>query len=143
MSIIGNLLGYGNDSREVAIAEPKEDKEDKEDIVVYQEKRRDLKERSSPRTLVVKQRPRELVQYQTKRVVIDKESYRIDAYALMQMIKKITQEIGEYKDSENPFSAYLISGLRKTRATIVQDLNTHFNIKWSLDDRGNSNFFAS
>jgi hypothetical protein len=81
-----------------------------------------------------------LIQSARKDIVIQGKKYKVNAYQLMRMIKRITQNIGEYKEMETPYSAYIITSLRKARGDIVSDLEHYFHIYWSLDETGQSVF---
>jgi|SRR5581483_9031980 len=77
-----------------------------------------------------------------KRVIINGEKHEVDAYQLMRFIKRITQTIGEYKNTDVPFAAYVIPALRKARGDMASTLETHFNIHWQINDNGESEFFV-
>src|SRR5690348_13248525 len=69
-----------------------------------------------------------------KNIVINKENHVVDAYVLIRMIRNITQQIGEYKNVDHTYAAYVIPSLRKARNDIASDLVKHFGIHWSLED---------
>jgi hypothetical protein len=81
-----------------------------------------------------------LVRSPKKEIMINKEKHQVDAYQLIRMIRNVTQQIGEYKNVEHTYAAYVIPSLRKARNDMASDLVKHFGIHWSLED-GNSVFW--
>lgn len=83
-----------------------------------------------------------MIRVKKKEISIGKEKYSVDAYDLMRMIRQVTQTIGEYKDAEHTYSAYVTHGLRKIRNDMASDLETHFSIHFQIDQQtGKSIFF--
>lgn len=81
------------------------------------------------------------VKVKSKEITVGGKKFTVDPYQMMRMIKHITQTIGEYKKSDNPYSSYVISALRKARGDMVADLEHNFRINWEVDDEGRSNFY--
>ena len=67
----------------------------------------------------------------------------LDPELLMRMIRRVTQNIGEYNDVDNVYAKYIVPALRKARGDMVSDLETHFRIHWRLDEQGRSDFYYS
>lgn len=83
-----------------------------------------------------------MIRVKKKEITIGKDKYKVDAYDLMRMIRQVTQTIGEYKEAEHTYSAYVIHGLRKVRNDMASDLETHFSIHFQIDPQtGKSIFF--
>lgn len=80
------------------------------------------------------------VTFRSKKITINGKSFEIDPRSLIRMIKQTTQSIGEYKDQDNPYSAFIISALRKTRADMVSALENKFGIYWQIGTSGESVF---
>lgn len=77
-----------------------------------------------------------------KQISVNGKTFNIDPYQLIRMIKNITQTIGEYKSQESPYAAYVVNSLRKTRASMCDDLTHHFRIHWEIDEKtGKSKFW--
>src|SRR5271169_2704997 len=81
--------------------------ENKSDIVVIQSSKLTAAKPISP-----------VVQVRRKSIVIGGKKFNVDPHALMRMVMQVTQEIGEYKDLENPMALYSITGLRRVRQDI-------------------------
>lgn len=69
-----------------------------------------------------------------KVVKVAGKAFNLDPSQLIRMIRNVTQTIGEYKQMDNPYSAYIVNSLRKARADMVSDLETHFHINWRIDE---------
>lgn len=83
-----------------------------------------------------------VVQVRPKTLTVAGKKYNIDPHQLIRMIKQVTQTIGEYKDQENPYSAYVVGAMRKARSDMVSDLEHHFGIHWQIDEvTGKSVFY--
>jgi len=82
-----------------------------------------------------------VVQVREKSVKIDGKVYKIDPQHLIRMIKQVTQTIGEYKNKDNPYSAYVVGALRKARSDMVSDLEHHFKIQWEIDEGSGRSVF--
>lgn len=81
-----------------------------------------------------------VIKVKTKEIIIDKAKYQVDAHQLMRMIRYITQSIGEYKDANHVYSAFVIGALRKARSDMASVLENEFHIHWTLED-GQSIFY--
>lgn len=101
------------------------------------------KSEKSSNTLIVEDRKRTLkgVEVRSKSLMVGKEKFDVDAPTLMAMIRNVTQTIGEYKGAGNAYAKYVVPGLRRTRQQIAADLQKYFNIKWELNEQGESVFF--
>ena len=64
----------------------------------------------------------------------------IDAEVIIRLVKRVTQQIGEYRDADSAYSHYVIPALRKARSDMLSDLEKHFHIKWRLVN-GQSEFY--
>ena len=92
--------------------------------------------------IVVAQRTGAVVQVRSRMLTIKGKRFTVDPYQLIRIIKRVTQSIGEYRDAENPYAAYVVDGLRKARGDMVSDLENNFHIHWQIDQHtGNSVFF--
>lgn len=75
-----------------------------------------------------------------KSIAINKEIHLLDAYDLIRMIRNLTQQIGELKNTDNAYAAFVGPGFRQARQQMATSLSKHFGIHWSLED-GNSIFW--
>ncbi len=82
-----------------------------------------------------------IVQIKAKEIVIAGEKHKVDPYQLIRMIKRVTQNIGEYKLTEDVYSAVITGALRKARGDLVGILEKDFNIHWQIGDDGTSIFY--
>lgn len=83
-----------------------------------------------------------IVQIKSKEIVIAGEKHKVDPYQLIRMIKRVTQNIGEYKGTEDDvYSAVIVGALRKARGDLVGVLEKNFNIHWQIGDDGTSIFY--
>jgi len=83
-----------------------------------------------------------LVQVRSKELMIAGQKRKVDPYQLIRMIKRVTQNIGEYKDSDDVYSALICGALRKARGDLVTILESEFHIHWQINqDTGESVFF--
>lgn len=83
-----------------------------------------------------------IVQVRTKELIIAGKKQKVDPHQLIRMIKRVTQNIGEYKSCEDVYSSVIVTALRKARGDLVSILETEFNIHWEINqDTGESNFF--
>lgn len=82
-----------------------------------------------------------IVQVRSKEIVIAGEKHKVDPYQLIRMIKRVTQNIGEYKLTEDVYSAVIVGALRKARGDLVGILEKDFNIHWQIGDDGTSVFY--
>lgn len=78
--------------------------------------------------------------FKSKIVNIGGRKYNIDPRELMNLIRQLTRQVGEYKNQDNPYSASLLPAIRKARDNAVSQLATSFRIQWVLDREGNSVF---
>jgi hypothetical protein len=108
------------------------DKEDN-DVIVYENRKASGIALSGSRGAVV--------QVRSKSLKISGEVYEVDPRTLIRMIKQVTQTIGEYKDKNNPYAAYVVSALRKARSDMVSDLEHHFRINWEIDEATGKSIF--
>jgi hypothetical protein len=76
-----------------------------------------------------------------KAIVISGKSHTLDPKQLCRIIMHTTQQIGEYKAMNNPYSAYVVNALRKARNDMVSDLEVNFNIGHRIGDNGKSIFY--
>ncbi len=71
----------------------------------------------------------------SKEIVIGKYAYHIDGYQLMNMIRRITQQIGEFnQNTDDPYAAYMTNALRNGRTEMANALQHHFKIYFSLEN---------
>lgn len=82
-----------------------------------------------------------LVQVRPKAITIGGQKVPVDPYQLMRIIKRLTQNIGEYKESETPHAKYIVTALRKCRGDAVSDLEHHFHIHWQIDEETGQSVF--
>jgi hypothetical protein len=81
-----------------------------------------------------------MVQVRSKQVVIGGKRIDIDPYQLIRLIKRVTQNIGEYKDLDDAYSTIVCGALRKARGDLVNILECEFHIHWQVEN-GKSIFF--
>lgn len=104
--------------------------EPKTDIVIHQGS--PLAQRSAGSVIQV--RPRE--------VMIAGEKVKVNPYELIRCIKRVTQNIGEYKEMDGIYSKVVIGALRKARGDLVSILENEFHVHWQIDKTtGESIFF--
>jgi hypothetical protein len=82
-----------------------------------------------------------IVQIKAKEIIIAGERHKVDPYQLIRMIRRVTQNIGEYKLTEDVYSAVITGALRKARGDLVGILEKDFNIHWQIGDDGTSIFY--
>jgi hypothetical protein len=83
-----------------------------------------------------------LVQFRSKAIMIAGQEVKIDPYQLIRAIKRVTQQIGEYKDNDDIFSLVSANAFRKARGDLVNKLEVHFHIHWHIDkETGESVFY--
>lgn len=83
-----------------------------------------------------------LVRVTSREIAIGKEKVKVDPYQLMRIIKRLTQNIGEYKESETPHAKYIVTALRKCRGDAVSDLEHYFHIHWQIDEETGQSVFS-
>lgn len=74
-----------------------------------------------------------LVQVRSKAVMIAGERVQVDPYQIIRCIKRVTQNIGEYKGMEDIYAKIVIGALRKARGDLVNILENEFKIHWQID----------
>lgn len=83
-----------------------------------------------------------IVQVRSKQIAIAGTKAKVDPYQLIRMIKRVTQNIGEYKICEDVYYAVIIGALRKARGDLVGILENEFGIHWQIDEEtGRSTFY--
>jgi hypothetical protein len=83
------------------------------------------------------------VQMRGKEMTVAGTKKKVDPYQLIRMIKRVTQNIGEYKTCEDVYSTIIISALRKARGDLVSLLEGGFGVHWQVDrETGESVFFV-
>jgi hypothetical protein len=82
-----------------------------------------------------------LVEPRPKSLKIAGKVHKVDYQQLIRMVKQVTQTIGEYKDRDNPYASYVIGSLRKARADMVSDLESHFGINWEINEKTGKSVF--
>ena len=83
-----------------------------------------------------------IVQVRSKEVMIAGVKRRVDPYQLIRCIRRVTQNIGEYKMMEDIYSAIIIGALRKGRGDLVSILENEFSIHWQIEENtGASSFY--
>lgn len=106
-------------------------KEDTKDIAIY---------RGNP--LATKSQSGALVQVRSKELMIAGKKRKVDPHQLIRIIKRVTQNIGEYKGYEDVYSAVIIGALRKARGDLVNILEDEFHIHWQIsNETGESVFY--
>lgn len=75
-----------------------------------------------------------IVQVRSKELMVAGKKRKVDPYQLIRLIKRVTQNIGEYKDNEDVYSAVIIGALRKARGDLVGILEEEFHIHWQIDE---------
>jgi hypothetical protein len=86
-------------------------------------------------------RQQPIVQIRKKAIAISGKVHQLDPKQLCRIIMHTTQQIGEYKAMNNPYSAYVVNALRKARNDMVSDLETNFNIGHRVGENGKSIFY--
>lgn len=76
-----------------------------------------------------------------KAITISGKTHQLDPKQLCRIIMHTTQQIGEYKAMNNPYSAYVVNALRKARNDMVSDLETNFGIGHQIAENGRSVFY--
>lgn len=102
-----------------------------------------------PRDLVVSNIPVSIVsnddditiESRSKNVTIGHTTHALRPKQLCRIIMHTTQQIGEYKAMNNPYSAYVVNALRKARNDMVSDLETNFSIGHRIGNNGQSIFY--
>jgi hypothetical protein len=83
-----------------------------------------------------------LVQVRPRMLVIAGDKVQVTPQSLIRCIKRVTQNIGEYKDQDDVYAKVVIGALRKARGDLVSLLENEFHIHWQIDKRtGESHFF--
>lgn len=82
-----------------------------------------------------------IVQVRSREIVIAGEKRRVDPYQLIRIIKRVTQNIGEYKSAEDIYGKIIIGALRKARGDLVNILEDSFGIHWQIDERTGASVF--
>ncbi len=83
-----------------------------------------------------------VIQIRRREIQIDGKKHQADMYQLITMIKQVTQMIGDYKKENGLLGEYMISALRKARASMVSDLQTNFHVNWQINKQtGDSEFW--
>ena len=82
-----------------------------------------------------------LIRSQKKSVSIAGQTFNTDHEALIGMIRQVTQTIGEYTEQSTLYASYMVRSLRKARADMVSDLETHFGIHWRIDEETGKSVF--
>jgi len=97
-----------------------------------------------PQKLVVRPQGGGLAVETTKRQLeIDGKVHEFTPRQLCNMIRYITQTIGEYKKMGNLYAVMLVPAMRKARRDVASLLEENFSIVWELDENGDSVFFVS
>jgi len=82
-----------------------------------------------------------IVQVRSREIVIAGEKRKVDPYQLIRIIKRVTQNIGEYKSAEDIYGKIIIGALRKARGDLVNILEDSFGIHWQIDERTGASVF--
>ncbi len=83
-----------------------------------------------------------LVQVRSKELMVAGKKRKVDPYQLIRIIKRVTQNIGEYKGYEDVYSSVIVGALRKARGDLVNILEDEFHIHWQINaDTGESVFY--
>lgn len=85
------------------------------------------------RVPLVRQAPQAAIQIRSKQVALGGRRIDVDPYQLIRVIKRVTQNIGEYKDLEDVYSTIICGALRKARGDLVNILESQFHIHWEVD----------
>lgn len=82
-----------------------------------------------------------LLRSKTRQITIGKRRYDVDVYDLIGMIKRVTQQIGQYNENEDdPYAAFMLSGLRSTRTEMASALEQYYGVHFKIED-GQSVFY--
>ncbi len=82
------------------------------------------------------------VQFKGKELMIAGKKTKVNPQQLIRCIKRITQNIGEYKATEDVYSSVVVGALRKARGDLVSILESEFHINWQINsDTGESVFY--
>ncbi len=82
------------------------------------------------------------VQFKSKELVIAGKKTKTNPQQLIRCIKRITQNIGEYKGVEDVYANVVVTALRKARGDLVSILESEFHINWQINpDTGESVFY--
>lgn len=81
------------------------------------------------------------VQSRSKKVMLAGKKVEVNPQQLIRCIKRITQNIGEYKATDDVYSHAIVTALRKARGDLVSILENEFHINWQISDSGESVFF--
>jgi hypothetical protein len=94
-----------------------------------------------PKTAVAPRSGGALIQARSKPIKIGETIYDIDPQELIRMIRRVTQDIGAYKNFDGPYAAIILGSLRKARGDMVSLLEHHFHISWSINEQTNKSEF--
>lgn len=73
------------------------------------------------------------VQSRSKEIMIAGEKKKTNPQQLIRCIKRITQQIGEYKGTNDIYATVVVTALRKARGDFVSVLENEFHINWQID----------
>ena len=82
-----------------------------------------------------------IVQVRSREIMLAGEKRKVDPYQLIRMVKRVTQNIGEYKGQEDVYSKIVIGALRKARGDLVNSLEHNFGIHWQIDEETGQSIF--
>lgn len=82
-----------------------------------------------------------LVQVRSRELMIGGKKVKVDPHQLIRLIKRVTQNIGEYKGLEDIYSTIVCGALRKARGDLVNILETEFHIHWNIDKESGESVF--
>lgn len=123
-------------TREIAVMQAKGLADTRDDMLYNED------EDENTRISILTRRPHVLIRAKEKNVQIGKNTYAVDVYEVCGMIRRITQQIGQYNENQNDaYAAYMVAGLRKIRADMVATLESNFGVHFYIDDNGNSSFY--
>ncbi|MDE2104738.1 MAG: hypothetical protein KGL39_46305 [Patescibacteria group bacterium] len=74
------------------------------------------------------------IQSSKKTISVAGHPFRVDHESLIRMIRQVTQTIGEYREQDTPYAAYIVNALRKARADMASDLEHFFGVHWRIDE---------
>jgi hypothetical protein len=122
-----------------------EDKKVASSSLVPIERKNEVAVRQSSNDIVIHNGPRTggaIVQVRSKMMTVAGKKVNVDPYQLIRLIKRVTQNIGEYKQHEDVYGAVIIGALRKARGDLVNILEDEFHIHWQISpDTGESTFY--
>ena len=132
----GNNKAPALSNREIAVVETRAMANSHDDMLYNNN------EDDNTRISILSRRPHVLIRAKEKNIQIGKQAFSVDVYALCGMIRRVTQQIGQYNENDqDAYAAFMVAGLRKIRADMVSSLESAFNVHFHIDDNGNSQFY--